>query len=195
MLHLKGDADAGCNDQVIRGGYLGGDRDGTAVAPVCRFLQHILDSGGSPNTASAYGFDLKNLFEFLDETGTNFQDFRPAIALNFLGWLRKRPSRRPAQRLGLAVTGAEGRLLAAATAARVLAAVSSFYEWAVVAELFDAEKPMRRQPDPALARVAERHRPFPGESIPRGPGPPARTGSATHSAPSSPKEERGSRPS
>jgi integrase/recombinase XerD len=136
------------------------DRDGAAVAPVCRFLQHILDSGGSPNTAAAYGFDLKNLFEFLDETGTDWQDFRPAIALNFLGWLRKRPSRRPAQRLGLALTGSEGRVLAAATVARVLAAVSSFYEWAVVAELFDAENPMRRQPDPALARVAERHRPF-----------------------------------
>ncbi|MET3204943.1 hypothetical protein [Arthrobacter sp. UYEF13] len=46
------------------------DRDGAVMAPVGRFLQHILDSGGSPNTASAYGFDLKNLFEFLEETGT-----------------------------------------------------------------------------------------------------------------------------
>ncbi|MCX2750259.1 tyrosine-type recombinase/integrase [Arthrobacter sp. MI7-26] len=72
------------------------------------------------------------------------------------------PSRRPAQRLGLAVTGSEGRLLAAATVARVLAAVSSFYEWAIVAELFDAENPMRRNPDPALAMVAERPRPFTG---------------------------------
>jgi integrase/recombinase XerD len=48
------------------------DRDGAAAAPVCRFLQHILDSGGSPNTAAAYAFDLKILFEFLDETGTNW---------------------------------------------------------------------------------------------------------------------------
>ena len=43
------------------------DRDGAVVAPVGRFLQHILDSDGSPNTASAYGFDLN----------------RPATALNF----------------------------------------------------------------------------------------------------------------
>jgi integrase/recombinase XerD len=138
------------------------DRDGVAVAPACRFLQHVLDSGGSPNTASAYGFDLKNLFEFLDEAGIEWHDFRPAVALDFLGWLRRRPSRGPAQRLGLAVTGAEGRLLAPATAARVLAAVSSFYEWAIIVELFDAENPMRRQPDAVLARVAERHRPFAG---------------------------------
>lgn len=138
------------------------DPDGSAVLPVCRFLQHVLDSGGSPNTASAYGFDLKNLFEFLDGTGTDWQDFRSAVALNFLGWLRKSPSRRPAQRLGLAMTGPQGRLLAAATVARVLAAVSSFFEWAIVAELFEAENPMRRQPDMSLALVGERHRPFTG---------------------------------
>lgn len=137
-------------------------RDGTQVEPVCRFLQHILDSGGSPNTASAYGFDLKNLFEFLEDVDIVWQDFRPAVALKFLGWLRRRPSRRPAQRLGLAVTGPEGRRLAPATVARVLAAVSSFYEWAIVAELFEAENPMRRQQDLALSRVAERHRPFTG---------------------------------
>jgi len=77
------------------------DRDGAKVVPVCRFLQHILDSGGSPNTASAYGFDLKNLFEFLDQADIEWNDFRPAVALDFLGWLRRRPSRRPAQRLGL----------------------------------------------------------------------------------------------
>ncbi|MFJ5695102.1 tyrosine-type recombinase/integrase [Arthrobacter sp. NPDC093125] len=138
------------------------DRTGAAVAPVCRFLQHILDSGGSPNTASAYGFDLKNLFEFLDETATDWQDFRPAVAVSFLSWLRKRPSRRPAQRLGLAVAGQDGRRLAPTSAARVLAAVSSFCEWAIVVELFEAENPMRRQPDLALARVTERHRPFTG---------------------------------
>jgi hypothetical protein len=55
-----------------------------------------------------------------------------------------------------------GRLLSPATLARVLAAVSSFYQWAIVAELFVGENPMRRRPDAALALVAERHRPFTG---------------------------------
>ena len=44
----------------------------------------------------------------------------------------------------------------------MLATVSSFYQWAIVAELFDGENPMRRRPDAALAMVAERHRPFTG---------------------------------
>ena len=122
----------------------------------------MLDSGGSPNTAVAYGYDLKHLFEFFDETDRTWTEFRPAVALELLGWLRRRPSRRPAQRLGLALTVPRGRLLAASSVARALAAVSSFYEWAVIAELFDAENPMRRRPDPALARVPERHEPFTG---------------------------------
>jgi hypothetical protein len=62
------------------------------------------------------------------------------------------------------VHAAPAQPVAAATAARVLAAVSRFYEWAIVAELLDAENPMRRQPDPALASAAERHRPFTGGS-------------------------------
>lgn len=32
---------------------------------VDRFLRHLLDSGCSPNTAVAYAYDLRYLFEFL----------------------------------------------------------------------------------------------------------------------------------
>lgn len=136
--------------------------DGVRVEPVCRFLQHVLDAGGSPNTAAAYGYDLKHLFEFLDETDTAWTEFRPVVALELIGWLRRRPSRRPAQRLGLTLRMPQGQFLASSSVARVLAAVSSFYEWATVAELFDADNPIPRRPDPALARVSKRHQPFAG---------------------------------
>jgi integrase/recombinase XerD len=138
------------------------DDDGTVVVPVDRFLAHVLASGGSPNTALAYGYDLRYLFEFLDDRGLDWKEFSPAVALELLGWLRRRPSRRAAQRLGLGVAGPQGRLLAPATVARVLSTVSSFYEWAIVAEVFEGENPMRRRPDPALALVSDRHRPFAG---------------------------------
>jgi integrase/recombinase XerD len=138
------------------------DAVGEPVLVVDRFLGHLLDSGCSPNTAVAYAYDLRYLFEFLAVEGVAWQEFRPAVALEFLGWLRRRPSRRPAQRLGLAVATAGGRLLAPATVARTLAAVSSFYEWATVAELFDKEHPMQCRSDLALARVGDRHRPFAG---------------------------------
>lgn len=138
--------------------------DGEPVPPVTRFLRYVLDSGRSPNTALAYGYDLRLVFEFFAERGIDWREFRPALALELLGWLRHRPVRGPAQRLGLAPVGSGGRLLAPASVARVLAAVSSFYDWAIVAELVTGENPMRRRRDVALAMVAERHRPFTGNA-------------------------------
>ena len=118
-----------------------------AAVRVNRFLRHLLDSGCSPNTAAAYGYDLRYLLEFLDERALGLEEFGPAAALELLGWLRRRPSRRPAQRLGLALSVEQGRLLAPATVARVLAAVSSFFEWAISAEVLDGENPMQRRFD------------------------------------------------
>jgi integrase/recombinase XerD len=135
---------------------------GGEVEPVCRFLDHIVDCGGSPNTATAYGYDLKYLFEFMAERAADWRAFSPAQSVEFLGWLRRRPSRRPAQRLGLAVATEQGRLLAPATVARVLAAVSSFYDWAALAELTDGRNPMLRRRDLAASMVGDRHQPFTG---------------------------------
>ncbi|MGH3673705.1 MAG: tyrosine-type recombinase/integrase, partial [Pseudonocardiaceae bacterium] len=57
----------------------------------------------------------------------------------------------------------QGRLLSAATVQRVLAATSSFFEWAIAAEVYAAaDNPMQKRADPALARVVERHQPFVG---------------------------------
>lgn len=63
--------------------------------------------------------------------------FGPADALRFLGFLRQQPTRRPAQRLGLSVLAGGERpvpLLSPASVNRVLAGVSSFFEWAIAAE-------------------------------------------------------------
>ena len=138
------------------------DDDGMAVQPVRRFLRHVLDCGGSPNTAAAYGYDLKYLFDFFTEASVEWVAFSPAVAMEFLGWLRARPSRRAAQRLGLSAVVPGGRSLAPATLARVLATVSSFYGWAAVVEDFDGPNPLHRRRDDALARVPDRHRPFTG---------------------------------
>ena len=53
-------------------------------------------------------------------------------------------------------------MLAPATVARALAAVSSFYEWAVATELFGGDNPLHRRRDLALARVPSHHQPFTG---------------------------------
>lgn len=140
------------------------DDAGDEVELVTRFLSHLSDSGYSPNTLCAYAYDLRHLVSFLEQHGgLVWSDFRPSTALEFLAYLRRVPSRRPAQRLGFAVATGQGRLLSAATVARALAATSSFFEWAIAAEEYTgADNPMQRRVDHALGRVPDRHQPFVG---------------------------------
>ena len=147
---------------IVRRVMLVDDR-GDEVVPVNRFLSHLVDSGYSPNTVCAYGYDLRHLALFLTQRSLEWNDFRPAMALEFLGYMRRVPSRRPAQRLGLTVATEQGRLLSPATVQRVLAATSSFFDWAIAAEQYTTgENPMQRRIDHALGRVPELHQPFVG---------------------------------
>lgn len=156
--------------QVVRHGEIGVvrrvtllDDAGVEVVAVTRFLSHLTDSNYSPNTVCSYAYDLRHLARFLDEQAIGWNDFRPSTAPEFLAYLRRVPSRRPAQRLGLTVATEQGRLLSAATVQRVLAATSSFFEWAIAAEQYTAgENPMQRRVDHALGRVPDRHLPFAG---------------------------------
>jgi hypothetical protein len=153
---------------IVRRVRLVGD-DGEPVGPVCRFLDHLGDREFLPNKLAAYGYDLKYLFIFLDREGLDWQDFRAPHMLALLAFLRRVPSRRPAQRLGLAVVAdgqdGPGRLLSPATVDRILAAVSSFYDWAILAEEYECGvSPVQMRADPALARVPERHQPYMGRA-------------------------------
>jgi site-specific recombinase XerD len=139
------------------------DDAGGEIEPVNRFLSHLTDSNYSPNTLSAYAYDLAHLVRFLEQRSLGWDDFRPSTALELLAYLRRVPSRRPAQRLGLTVATEQGRLLSPATVQRVLAATSSFFEWAIAAEHYTAgENPMQRRLDHALGQVPDRHQPFVG---------------------------------
>lgn len=139
------------------------DDAGVEVVLVTRFLAHLADSGFSPNTLCAYGYDLRRLAEFLSRDDLGWDDFTPAKALEFLGYLRRLPSRRSAQRLGLTIATGQGRLLSGATVQRILAATSSFFEWAIAAEAYGGvDNPMQKRVDSALARVPDRHGPFVG---------------------------------
>ncbi|MFD7015366.1 tyrosine-type recombinase/integrase [Streptomyces sp. NPDC059928] len=144
------------------------DGDGEQATAACRFLDHLVDRGFSPHTICAYAYDLRSLFTFLAAESMDWCEFRGPDALRLLAFLRRAPSRRPAQRLSLTVMvsgpDAPGSLLAPATVNRILAAVSRFYDWAVVAEEYDSDSPMQKRLDPALARVPDRHQPFMGRA-------------------------------
>ncbi len=136
------------------------DDEGRSVEETAMFLRTLTVRRFSPNTVRAYAYDLLKLMVFLDERGLSVQQFTPARAVDFLVTLRRTPSRGRAQRLDLAATTEGGRLLSARTCNRILAAVSSFYEFLITCERYDGpENPILKQVDTAAGRVPGRWRP------------------------------------
>jgi integrase/recombinase XerD len=129
-----------------------------------QFSVYLDASGCSPNTARAYGHDLTHLRCFLVEQGLDWRALTPARAVDLLIHLSSKRShkRGAAQHPSLVVVDGKRAVsrLSIATINRVLAAVSSFYEWAQITERFDGPSPITRVHDRAAARVSERHRPF-----------------------------------
>jgi integrase len=136
------------------------DDDGEPVATVDGFLRLLAVREYSPNTIRAYAHDLQKLFAFLGEAGITAAEFTPARAVEFLQWLRLVSSSRRAQRLELGVASGGGRVLSAKTCNRVMAAVSSFYEFLIASEAYAGrDNPIVKVTDQAAARVPGRFRP------------------------------------
>src|SRR6266700_2297082 len=143
--------------------------DDRPIAVVSGFMRHLRARGYSPNTLSAYAYDLLHFMTFLGEQQIAYQEFTPARSLLFLEYLFTRPSKRQAQRLALVLCttdqGSPATRLSAATINRIFAAVSSFYEYLIISDQFaDVENPILKVDDPAYARVSDRHRPFMGRA-------------------------------
>ena len=146
------------------------DDDDQPIPAVSGFMRHLRARGCSPNTLSAYAFDLLHFMRFLKAHQLTVQEFTPAHALTFLEYFSTLPSRKRAQRLSLVLStqtpeGSSTTRLSPATLNRIFAAVSSFYEYLILSDQFTArENPIQKVDDPALARVSERHRPFLGRA-------------------------------
>ncbi|WP_448207481.1 tyrosine-type recombinase/integrase [Azospirillum sp. sgz302134] len=137
--------------------------DGEAVAIVADFLGHLLAQGCPPNTITAYAYDLRHLWTFLEAHRLDWERFAPPDALGLLAHLRSVPV--PRRRCGgpsVPVGGPDDRVIGLSPAAinRALAAVSSFYEFTILAGRRHGTNPLGREDDRAAARVSERHRPF-----------------------------------
>lgn len=144
------------------------DGDGEPVEVVAGFLGFLAARNCSPNTLAAYAYDLRHLWRFFAAKELTWDSFGPRDAIPLLEYLRSVPSSRPRQRMTLAVVttdaGMPATKLAATTVNRILAAVSSFYEYLILAGRLESTNPIEKRPDPALARVSERHRPFMGRA-------------------------------
>ncbi len=141
------------------------DAAGVAVPTAGDFLAHLAARGCSPNTVLAYGHDLGHLWRFLGAARLAWDALTPERAVDLLAHLRATPARRHGQPRTPALATQEGVPasppgLSAATVNRALAAVSSFYDWAILAGRSGGPNPITRVVDRALVRVTERQRPF-----------------------------------
>ena len=135
------------------------DPCGVAVVEVGEFLRLLTIREYSPNTVRAYAYDLQKLYRFLDARELEIEDFTAARAVDFLSWLRTESSTRRAQRVELGLAVERGRLLSPKTCNRVMAAVSSFFEFLIASEVYRAaDNPIVSVADHASARVPGRHR-------------------------------------
>lgn len=145
------------------------DDSGQPIPIVSGFLRHLRARGYSPNTLSAYAYDLLHFMTWLELQQLSYQEFTPARSLLFLEYLFTLPSRGAAQRLALVLCttdqGNPATRLSPATINRIFAAVSSFYEFLIVSDQFPyPENPIVKVDDPAYARVSDRHCPFMGRA-------------------------------
>src|SRR2546430_10096882 len=78
--------------------------DDRPVAVVSGFMRHLRARGYSPNSLSAYCYDLLHFMRFLQEQHLSYLEFAPSHALLFLEHLSQLPNRKPVQRLGLVLS-------------------------------------------------------------------------------------------
>jgi integrase/recombinase XerD len=100
--------------------------DYSVVEPVELFLAHLTALDRSPNTTSAYAFDLRDFFRFLDGRGTAWEAVTAEDLALFAGWLRLPPDADSGTVIALPASTSRR---AATTIRRKLAAVSSFYDF------------------------------------------------------------------
>src|SRR3954465_5990193 len=80
------------------------DDNGQPIPAVASFLRHLRARGCSPNTLSAYAYDLQHFMTFLKEQQLTYLDFSPQHVFLFLEYLSMPPSRKRAQRLSLVLS-------------------------------------------------------------------------------------------
>lgn len=141
------------------------DDEGPAIPAVTNFFAYLRARGSSPNTLSAYAHDLLHFFQFLKRASLTHHEFTPRRTLDLLQYLREVPSCDRARKLQLegndCAKGQPTARLAPTTVNRILAAVSTFYEYLILTEdISTNENPLRRRPDLAAARVVPRYVPF-----------------------------------
>ena len=138
------------------------DDVGRPIEPVCLFLRHLAARGCSPNTVRAYAYDLRRVWLFFQVAGIEWRRFSAADAAELLLHLAGSSTaggRSDDQADGAFSPRGHARL-SRASINRILAATTSFCDWAIFTERMTPPNPMRHSRAARPMNTTERHRPF-----------------------------------
>lgn len=141
------------------------DGSGTPIPIAMEFLAYVSLRGCSPNTVLAYAYDLAHLWRFFATAGLEWDRLTPQRAPELLAYLRSIQSLRRGAAVGpvLAMDAGEqppSPTLSPRSVNRALAAVSAYYDWAILCGRLDGVNPIARVTERSAMMAADRHRPF-----------------------------------
>jgi integrase/recombinase XerD len=141
------------------------DGSGEVIPIPSEYLAYVSLRGCSPNTVLGYAYDLAHVWRFFGGVGLSWDQLTPRRSLELLVYFRALPSKRRVAAAGpiLATSYAEPlepRRLSPAAINRALAAVSAFYDWAILCGPFDGPNPITRITERSIMMVSERHQPL-----------------------------------
>jgi integrase/recombinase XerD len=143
------------------------DAAGTPIPIATDFLAYVSLRGCSPNTVLAYAYDLAHLWRFFASDGLTWNQLTPDRGPELLIYLRSVRSSRRGVAAGPVLAALDGQsapapALSPSSVNRALAAVSAFYDWAILCGRLDGANPLVRinQRSASAVMSSDRHRPF-----------------------------------
>lgn len=98
------------------------DNENNEIKPVTDFLKFIKVKNYSPNTIKNYAFDLKAYFKYLFQIDKQYDKITPGELVEFLNFLKS-------GKFSILRNISSSKSLSTSTIKRVLASISSFYNW------------------------------------------------------------------
>ncbi|MGE8944046.1 tyrosine-type recombinase/integrase [Leptospira interrogans] len=141
------------------------DAQGAPIEIATEFLAYVSLRGCSPNTVLAYAYDLAHLWRFFSASDLTWDRLTAERAPELLAFLRALRSSRRGVVAGPVLATSKGEpspmpMLSPRTINRALAAISAFYDWAILCGRRDGINPIARVTERSIMMASDRHRPF-----------------------------------
>ena len=145
-------------------GYIVVDDDGHEVAAVSDYLRFLTVKNYSPNTVKNYAYDMRYCFEYFETIHRNYKEVKPKDLIGLVEYLSDKSCRR---KPGNVITMSDikagatktGRL-SPKTVNRILASLSSFYDWVNLSDDSYSGTPIPEIQDYKTVPVTESYRGF-----------------------------------